>query len=199
MQDHPNEPSQADVTRLLIQVADGDAAAVNLLLPVVYNELRRLAGSYLQRERAGHTLQATALVHEAWLRLVDQTRVEWKNRAHFFGVAAQMMRRILVDHARAHVAEKRGAGVAHVSLDDSVEVSSERHAELIAIDEALSELARIDPMKSRIVELRFFGGLSVEEVAAVLNSSTATVNRHWRMARAWLYTHIAGGPVPEEA
>jgi len=199
MQDHPTESGQADVTQLLAQVAEGDAAAVNLLLPVVYNELRRLAGSYLQRERAGHTLQATALVHEAWLRLVDQTRVEWKNRAHFFGVAAQMMRRILVDHARAHVAEKRGAGIAHVSLDDSVEVSSERHAELIAIDEALTELARIDPMKSRIVELRFFGGLSVEEVAAVLNSSTATVNRHWRMARAWLYTHISGGPAPEES
>lgn len=198
MQNLPNEPKEADVTQLLIQVADGDAAAVNLLLPVVYNELRRLANSYLQRERAGHTLQATALVHEAWLKLVDQTRVEWKNRAHFFGVAAQMMRRILVDHARAHIAGKRGGGVAHVSLDDSVEVSSERHAEMIAIDEALTELARLDPMKSKIVELRFFGGLSVEEIAAVLNSSTATVNRHWRMARAWLYTHITGDSAPEQ-
>ncbi len=199
MQDLPNQPSEADVTQLLLQVTDGDDAAVNRLLPLVYNELRRLAASYLQRERAGHTLQATALVHEAWLRLVDQSRVEWQNRAHFFGVAAQMMRRILVDHARAHVAGKRGGGVAHVSLDNSLEISSERHAELIAIDEALKALAAFDPMKSKIVELRFFGGLSVEEVAAVLNSSTATVNRHWRMARAWLYTHISGAPAPEEA
>lgn len=187
------------MTQLLLRVSEGDAAAVNGLLPLVYNELRRLAASYLQRERAGHTLQATALVHEAWLRLVDQSRVEWQNRAHFFGVAAQMMRRILVDHARAHVAGKRGGGAVHVSLDNSLEISSERHAELIAIDEALSALAELDPLKSRIVELRFFGGLSVEEVATVLNSSTATVNRHWRMARAWLYTHITGGAAPEEA
>jgi RNA polymerase sigma factor (TIGR02999 family) len=198
MQDLPPQPSEADVTQLLIQVTDGDDAAVNRLLPLVYNELRRLAASYLQRERAGHTLQATALVHEAWMRLVDQSRVEWQNRAHFFGVAAQMMRRILVDHARAHVAGKRGGGVAHVSLDNSLEISSERHAELIAIDEALKALAEFDAVKSKIVELRFFGGLSVEEVAAVLNSSTATVNRHWRMARAWLYTHISGAPAPEE-
>lgn len=199
MQNLPGQSSEADVTQLLIQVSEGDAAAVNLLLPLVYNELRRLAASYLQRERPGHTLQATALVHEAWLRLVDQTRVEWQNRAHFFGVAAQMMRRILVDHARAHVAGKRGGGAVHVSLDNELEVSSERHAELIAIDEALTELARIDPLKGQIVEMRFFGGLQVEEIAAVLNSSTATVNRHWRMARAWLYTHITGGTAQEES
>jgi RNA polymerase sigma factor (TIGR02999 family) len=150
-------------------------------------------------ERQGHILQTTALVNEAFTRLIDWRNVEWQNRAHFFGVAAQMMRRILVDHARAHVAGKRGGGVAHVSLDNSLEISSERHAELIAIDEALKALAEFDPMKSKIVELRFFGGLSVEEVAAVLNSSTATVNRHWRMARAWLYTHISGAPAPEES
>jgi RNA polymerase sigma factor (TIGR02999 family) len=199
MQDLSRQSPQADVTQLLIRVTGGDPAAVNSLLPLVYNELRRLAASHLQRERPGHTLQATALVHEAWLRLVDQTRVEWQNRAHFFGVAARMMRRILVDHARAHAAGKRGGGVIHVSLDNSLEISSERHAELIAVDEALSALAEFDPLKSRIVELRFFGGLSVEEVATVLNSSTATVNRHWRMARAWLYTHITGGPEAAEA
>lgn len=198
MQQLPEKPQATDVTQLLIEVSEGDAAAVNRLLPLVYNELRRLASSYLQRERAGHTLQATALVHEAWLRLVDQTRVEWRNRAHFFGVAAQMMRRILVDHARAHAAGKRGGGAIHVSLDNELEISSERHAELIAIDEALTALAAFDPLKSQIVELRFFGGLSVEEIAAVLNTSTATVNRHWRMARAWLYSHITGAPAGEQ-
>jgi RNA polymerase sigma factor (TIGR02999 family) len=192
----PNASSE-DVTRLLLQMAEGDTAAVNYLLPLVYNELRRLASSYLQRERAGHTLQATALVHEAWLRLVDQTRVEWQNRAHFFGVAAQMMRRILVDNARAHKASKRGGGAVIVSLDNDLEVSSERHAEIIAVDDALKALAAFDPLKSQIVEMRFFGGLNAEEIAAVLNLSAPTVNRHWRMARAWLYSHITNQPAPE--
>lgn len=184
-------PSQQDVTRLLVRLTDGDRGVLDELLPVVYAELRRLAASYLRRERANHTLQPTALVHEAYLRLVDQTQVQWQNRAHFFGVAAQMMRRILVDHARAHDAEKRGGEFQKLSLDENVDVSGGgRDLNLVALDEALDRLAALDPQKSKIVELRFFGGLSVEETAEVLGVSAPTVKRQWRMAKAWLYGQV---------
>jgi RNA polymerase sigma factor (TIGR02999 family) len=182
--------SQHEVTRLLVQLTDGDGAAMDELLPLVYAELRRLAASYLRRERSDHTLQPTALVHEAYLRMVDQTQVRWQNRAHFFGVAAQMMRRILVDHARSQHAEKRGGDAQKLSLDENIDVSGERAADLVALDEALSRLAEIDPQKSRVVELRFFGGLSVEETAEVLGVSAPTVKRHWRLAKAWLFGQV---------
>ena len=182
--------SQHAVTRLLIRLTEGDNAALDALLPAVYDELRRLAANYLRRERVGHTLQPTALVHEAYLRLVDQTRVEWQNRAHFFGVAAQMMRRILVDHARGQQAEKRGGDVQKISLDENIDVSALRASELVALDEALERLAELDPQKSRLVELRFFGGLSVEETAEVMGVSAPTVKRHWRLAKAWLYGEV---------
>ena len=182
--------SQHEVTKLLIRLTEGDHAVLDALLPAVYDELRRLASNYLRRERQGHTLQPTALVHEAYIRLVDQTRVEWQNRAHFFGVAAQMMRRILVDHARGQQAEKRGGDVQKISLDENIDVSALRASELVALDEALERLAEIDPQKSRLVELRFFGGLSVEETAEVLGVSAPTVKRQWRMAKAWLYGQV---------
>ena len=171
-------------------MTDGDDGALGELLPLVYAELRRLAAGYLRRERPGHTLQPTALVNEAYLRLVDQTQVRWQNRAHFLGVAAQMMRRILVDHARGQRAEKRGGEIQKLSLDENIDVSGERAADLVALDEALKRLAELDPQKSRIVELRFFGGLSVEETAEVLGVSAPTVKRQWRMAKAWLYGQV---------
>ena len=182
--------SQHEVTKLLIRLTEGDHAVLDALLPAVYDELRRLASGYLRRERVGHTLQPTALVHEAYLRLVDQTRVEWQNRAHFFGVAAQMMRRILVDPARAQQAGKRGGDAQKLSLDENIDVSAMRPSELVALDEALERLAELDPQKSRLVELRFFGGLSVEETAEVLGVSAPTVKRQWRMAKAWLYGQV---------
>ena len=182
--------SPQDVTQLLIQLTDGNRAVLDELLPLIYAELRSLAANYLRREQPGHTLQPTALVHEAYLRLVNQTQVRWQNRAHFFGVAAQMMRRILVDHARSRQAEKRGSDAARLSLDENIDVSVERAAELVALDEALEALARFDEQKSRIVELRFFGGLSVEETAEVLGVSAPTVKRQWRMAKAWLYGQV---------
>ena len=171
-------------------MTDGDDGALGELLPLVYAELRRLAAGYLRRERPGHTLQPTALVNEAYLRLVDQTQVRWQNRAHFLGVAAQMMRRILVDHARGQRAEKRGGEIQKLSLDENIVVSGERAADLVALDEALERLAELDPQKSRIVELRFFGGLSVEETAEVIGVSAPTVKRQWRMAKAWLYGQV---------
>jgi RNA polymerase sigma-70 factor (ECF subfamily) len=173
-----------------VQLTDGDGAAMEELLPLVYQELRRRAANYLRRERQGHTLQPTALVHEAYLRMIDQTQVRWQNRAHFFGVAAQMMRRILVDHARSQHAEKRGGDAVKLSLDENIDVSNDRSSDLVALDEALSRLAEIDPQKSRVVELRFFGGLSVEETAEVLNVSAPTVKRHWRLAKAWLFGQV---------
>ena len=183
--------SQQEVTRLLVRLTDGDRGVLDDLLPVVYGELRRLAASYLRKERVGHTLQPTALVHEAYMRLVDQTQVQWQNRAHFFGVAAQMMRRILVDHARAHEAEKRGGEFQKLSLDENLDASGgERDVNLVALDDALNRLAGMDPQKSKIVELRFFGGLSVEETAEVLGVSAPTVKRQWRMAKAWLYGQV---------
>jgi RNA polymerase sigma-70 factor, ECF subfamily len=179
-----------DVTQLLLQVSGGDRAAVDALLPLIYQELRRLAGGYMKNERVGHTLEATGLVHEAYMKLIDQTRVEWRNRAHFFGVAAQVMRRILVDYARGHQASKRGGSAEKVELQEGLAASTGRSSELIAVDDALEELQKRDPEKSRIVELRFFAGLSIEETAEVMGMSTATVNRHWRLAKAWLYGEL---------
>ena len=184
-------PPQQDVTSLLLASSQGDAEALDRLLPLVYAELRRVAERYLHRERADHTLQATALVHEAYIRLIDQN-VSWQNRAHFFGVAAEMMRRILIDHARKYQAAKRGSGGIKLVLDEAIDVSDERAAELVALDDAMKELAEFDPQKSRIVELRFFGGLSIEETAEVLGVSRATVIRQWKMAKAWLYKAVTG-------
>ncbi len=155
-------------------------------MEVVYAELRRLAHSYLRRERSGHTLQSTALVHEAYLRLIDQKNVTWQNRAHFFGIAAHMMRRILVDHARSRQASKRGTGITLLALDDAIAGSGPRDLNLVVLDQALESLARIDPQQSRIVELRFFAGLSIDDTAEVLKISPATVKREWAIAKAWL-------------
>jgi RNA polymerase sigma factor (TIGR02999 family) len=179
-----------DVTQLLLQMEHGDRHAVDVLLPAVYRELRRLAAGYLQREREGHTLQPTALVHEAYMRMVDQSRVHWQNRAHFFGVAAQMMRRVLVDHARTQGARKRGGDVEKSPLGEDLVASLERSSELVAIDDALAALEQLDPAKAKVVELRFFGGLSIEETAAATGVSVATVNRQWRMAKAWLFAEL---------
>ncbi|HYY57521.1 MAG TPA: sigma-70 family RNA polymerase sigma factor [Pyrinomonadaceae bacterium] len=183
-------PQPSDITQLLIASSRGDGEALNELLPLVYNELRRLANHYLHRERPDHTLQPTALVHEAYMRLVDQD-VAWQNRAHFFGIAAEMMRRILIDHARGVRAAKRGSGGIKLSLDEALDLSDEKAGDLLALDEALRELAAVDPLKSRIVELRFFGGLSIEETAEALGIGPATVIRHWRMAKAWLYHEVS--------
>ncbi|MEW6126004.1 MAG: sigma-70 family RNA polymerase sigma factor [Acidobacteriota bacterium] len=180
--------SKNDVTNLLVAWGEGNKEALGELLPMVYRELHQIADRYLRRERIDHTLQATALVHEAYFKLVDQSRVHWQNRAHFFGVAAQAMRRILIDHARNYQTEKR-AGVK-LSLDDDIDISDQRASELIALDDALNALAEIDKQKSRIVELKFFGGLSIEEIAEVLGIGTATVIRQWRLAKAWLYSEI---------
>jgi RNA polymerase sigma factor (TIGR02999 family) len=186
-------PSPNEITERLIAWGNGDAAALNELIPVVYQELRRMAGRYLRLEDPGHTLQPTALVHEAWLRLIDQTRVNWQNRAQFFGVAAQMMRRILVDHAKTKHREKRGGDAVKLSLDEVINLSQERATDLIALDDALEELARIDERKSRVVELRYFAGFSVEETAQILEVSPDTVMRDWKVAKAWLYQQIKRG------
>ncbi len=185
--DSARKESPGITTQLLIDLTNGNRSAVDALLPLIYSELRSLAANYLRRERADHTLQPTALVHEAYLRLIDQTHVNWQNRAHFFGVAAQMMRRILVDHARAHLAEKRGGEFQKVPIDSAVDPAVELPSELIALDDALVELATFDEMKSRIIELRYFGGLTVEETAEALGVTPVTVKRHWRLAKAWLY------------
>ncbi len=178
------------VTRMLVDWSQGNREAAVQLMPLVYDELRVIARGYLQRERADHTLQATALVHEAYLRMVDQTQLTWKNRAHFFGVAAQVMRRILVDHARRHRTEKRGGDWAKVELDEARLSATARPVDLIALDEALLDLAKLDPRQSQIVELRFFGGLTIEEAAEVLDVSPRTVRRDWRIAKAWLRREI---------
>lgn len=183
--------SRNDVTQLLLRIGDGDQGAVDVLLPMLYRELRQLAGGYLRRERGSHTLQPTALVHEAYMRMVDNTRVHWKNRAHFMGVAATTMRRILVDHARAHYAEKRGGAAEKLSLDDALVASHDKSRELVAVDEALKALEQLDPLKAKIVELRFFGGLSIEETAEVTGASVATCNRHFKMAKAWLANELS--------
>ncbi|PYV73276.1 MAG: RNA polymerase subunit sigma-70 [Acidobacteria bacterium] len=180
------EPAPTDVTLLLKQLSAGDHDAVDQLVPVLYNELRRLAAYYLRQERSNHTLQATALVHEAYLRLVDQRAVEWKNRSHFFGVAAQVMRRILLDYARSHQAVKRGGPSPKISLDDAMVYGEDQTGQLVALDELLTRLSSMDPQQGRIVELRFFGGMSVEETAELLAISPRTVKRDWAMAKSWL-------------
>lgn len=182
-----SQQSPKDITQLLVSWNSGNRQALEDLTPLVYDELRRLAARYLRHERPDHTLQSTALVHEAYLRLVDQKQVQWQNRAHFFGVAAQMIRRILVDHARGRQAEKRGAGAVKLSLDEAIAIPERRDLDLIALDDSLNALSRLDPQQGRIVELRFFGGLSIEETAEVLKISPATVKREWTLAKAWLY------------
>ncbi len=179
-----------EATRLLIDWSKGNREAAAGLMPLVYDELRRLARGYLQRERSDHTLQATGLVHEAYLRLVDQGTTTWQNRAHFFGVAAQLMRRILVDHARRHRRGKRGGALDKVEFDEALAPSVSRDLNVIALDDALQDLAALNPQHSQIVELRFFGGMTIEEVAEVLDVSPRTVQREWRMARAWLRRQI---------
>src|SRR5437870_700478 len=186
-------PSPHEVTGLLEAWSHGDKAALDKLTPLVYDELRRLARRYMSRERAGHTLQTTALVNEAYLRLIDQKNVHWQNRAHFFGIAAQLMRRILVDYARRRNYLKRGGNAPHVSLDEAATYSQERGAELVALDDALTALTAIDQRKSQVVELRFFGGLSVEEAAEVLKVSPETVIRDWRLAKVWLLREMKSG------
>ena len=194
----PHDPARCptgqfrDVSGLLQAWAAGDRGALDRLTPVVYDELRRLARGYLRRERTGHSLQTTALVNEAYVRLVDYKRMQWQNRAHFFAVSAQLMRRILVEHARRHNL-KRGADVQHVSLEAAAEVGGARSDDLVALDDALKALERLDHRKAQVVEMRFFGGLSVEETAEVLKVSPITVMRDWNTAKAWLYRELAGG------
>ncbi len=173
------QPPTHEVTQLLIEWSNGDKAALDKLMPLIHEELRRLAHHYMSRERSGHTLQTTALVNEAYLRLVNRKNVHWQNRAHFFAIAAQSMRSILVDHARGLAYAKRGGGAPKIALDEAMIVSQERAAEVVALDEVLKELAEIDPQQSRIVELRFFGGLTIEETAEVLDLSPATIKREW--------------------
>lgn len=182
-----------EVTQLLFDWAEGDQSALDRLMPFIYGELRRIAHNHLERESPGHTLQSAALVNEAYLRLIDQTRVRWKNRAQFFAVAAQLMRRILVDHARGHRRAKRGGGVWHDSLSQAKGIPWEPDEEIVAVDDALSELVAIDPRKARIVELRYFAGLSVGETADLLRLSPRTVMREWGVARAWLHRAISEG------
>ncbi|HEX8076825.1 MAG TPA: sigma-70 family RNA polymerase sigma factor [Chthoniobacterales bacterium] len=187
---HPT-PSRHEITQWLVACTGGEAGAVERLLPLVYQELHRQAVAFFNREGTGHTLQPTALVNEVFMQLVDQDRINWQNRAQFFGIAAQMMRRILVSHARSRQAAKRGGGQQRVTLDEAVAVAPQRDVNLLAVDEALTKLETIDPEKSRMVELRFFSGLSVEETAEVMGLSTRTIDRKWQTAKAWLHREIA--------
>jgi RNA polymerase sigma factor (TIGR02999 family) len=183
----------AEITRLLHAWRNGDEGALECLTPLVYGELRKIAHGYMRGEREGATLQATALVNEAYLRLVDAGRVDWQDRAHFFAVSAQMMRRILVDAARTRLRAKRGGQAAKLNLDEVPDLSSDRSDDLVAVDDALCALAKLDPRKARVIELRFFGGLSVEETAAVLKISPQSVMRDWRLARSWLMRELSKG------
>lgn len=190
-------PGDGGVTRLLADLRAGRPDVVEQVLPLVYDELRAIAARHMRRERPGHTLQPTALVHDAFLKLVDQTRVEWQDRAHFFAIASQAMRRILVDHARARAAGKRGSGAEHVASDDTVVLAGEPGLgpeELIALDTALDGLAARDAQQARVVELRYFAGLTIEETAEAMQISPATVKREWAMARAWLHRRLGGSP-----
>jgi RNA polymerase sigma factor (TIGR02999 family) len=184
-------PTPGSITRLLVDWRDGDKTALDRLVPLVYREMRRLAGYYMRRQRADHSLQTSALINEAYLRLIDHKNMRWENRAHFYAVAAQAMRRILVDHARSRGYQKRGGGAIKVSFDEAVVGAEERAAELIALDDALKDLAVMDPRKSQIVELRYFGGLSVDETAEVIGVSPVTVMREWRSAKGWLLRAIS--------
>lgn len=184
-------PKQHEITQLLAEWSDGNQSALDELYPLVYDELHRLARRYMSRERKGHTLQTTALINEAYVRLVDQKNVHWANRSHFFAISAQIMRRILIDHARRHAYAKRGGGAQQVSLEEAAIVTSGIGSELIHLDEALKTLAKLDERRCHVVELRYFGGLNNEEIAGVLNVSENTVTRDWNMARAWLYQQLS--------
>ena len=185
-------PSPQEVTRLLLKWGQGDEAALEQLIPLVHEELRRLARLQMGRERPGHTLQASALVNEAYLRLIDVHQIQWQNRTHFLAMSARLMRRILVDFARSKGYRKRGGGAQRVTFDEALIVSNERGGELVALDDALVALAAVDPRKSQVVEMRFFGGLSVEETAEALDVSVDTVMRDWKLARAWLLRELKG-------
>jgi RNA polymerase sigma factor (TIGR02999 family) len=185
-------PHQHEITQLLAEWREGKQSALDELYPLVYDELHRLARRYMSRERKGHTLQTTALINEAYVRLVDQKNVHWANRSHFFAISAQIMRRILIDHARRHAYAKRGGGARQVSLEEAATVVPNKSEELLRLDEALKSLAEMDPRRSQVVELRYFGGLNNEEIAGVLHISENTVTRDWNMARAWLYQQLTG-------
>ena len=183
---------QHEITQLLAEWSDGNQSALDELYPLVYEELHKLARRYMSRERKGHTLQTTALINEAYVRLVDQKNVHWANRSHFFAISAQIMRRILIDHARRHAYAKRGGGAQQVSLEEVAIVAREQSSEILRLDEALKILAKMDPRRCHVVELRYFGGLSNEEIAGVLKVSENTVTRDWNLARAWLYQQLTG-------
>jgi RNA polymerase sigma factor (TIGR02999 family) len=183
---------QHQITQLLAEWSDGNQSALDELYPLVYEELHRLARRYMSRERKGHTLQTTALINEAYVRLVDQRNVHWANRSHFFAISAQIMRRILIDHARRHAYAKRGGGAQQVSLEQVAVVAREQSSEILRLDEALKTLAKMDPRRCHVVELRYFGGLSNEEIAGVLKVSENTVTRDWNLARAWLHRQLTG-------
>jgi len=185
-----NQSTSPQITQLLLAWGGGDQAALDELMPLVYNELRKLAKSYMRRQRPGHTLQTTALVNEAYLRLIDSSRVNWQNRTHFFAMAAQLMRRILVDFARTRNSLKRGGGQIQITLDEGIEIPFEKETDLVALDEALKNLENLNPRQSQVVELRYFGGLSEEEIAATLEISVRTVRRDWSVARAWLFRRM---------
>ena len=187
-------PQEHEITQLLAAWREGNQAALDELYPLVYDELHRLARRYMSRERKGHTLQTTALINEAYVRLVDQRNVQWANRSHFFAISAQIMRRILIDHARRHSYAKRGGGARQVSLDETATMVKGDFSEVLRLDEALKSLAQLDPRRSQVVELRYFGGLNNEEIAGVLKISENTVIRDWNMARAWLYRQLSGSP-----
>lgn len=183
---------QHEITELLAQWSGGNQTALDKLYPLVYDELRRLARSYMKREPKGHTLQTTALINEAYVRMVDQKNVHWQNRSHFFAISAQIMRRILVDHARRYLHAKRGGGARRISLDEAMLVAKERSEEVLMLDQALADLARLDPRRSQVVELRYFAGLTNQEIASILKISENTVMRDWNLARAWLYQQLGG-------
>jgi RNA polymerase sigma factor (TIGR02999 family) len=186
------DPAQVDITGLLSQLTQGNQDAAEKLIPLVYEELKRLARAHMRRERSDHTLQTTALVHEAYLKMVRQEAVHWQGRSHFFGIAAQLMRQILIDHARGYLREKRGGGKAALPLTEALAFSPEHSEELVKLDEALKRLSAIDPRQSKVVELRFFGGLSVEETSEFLGISPKTVKRDWAVAKAWLHAEVRG-------
>ncbi len=188
-----------DVTDLLLRWSAGDRTALEALTPVIYDDLRRLARALLSRESPGHTLSATALVHETYLHLIDQRRVQWQNRAHFFGAAATIMRRVLVDHARAKLADKRGGSVLKIAIEDDVALVDALAEDILDLDAALDALAAMDPRKADVVQMKFFAGMTMPEIAAALHLSDATVERDWTMARAWLIRYLRGGPAPAPA
>ncbi|HEX8249329.1 MAG TPA: sigma-70 family RNA polymerase sigma factor [Pyrinomonadaceae bacterium] len=188
-----NQPASQEITQLLLAWGSGDKAALDALMPIVYDELRKLAKRYMRRQNPDHTLQTTALVNEAYLRLIDSSRVRWQDRTHFFAISAQLMRRILVDFARAKNSRKRGGEQIQITLDERIEAPFEKEMNLVALDEALQNLAKLSQRQSQIVELRYFGGLSEEEISETMEISTRTVRRDWSLARAWLYRELNQG------